>query len=87
MNNSEIWSDPKTGKLIELCPWLRKEPDSSVYTCAIYYDRPEDCQYYPSNIAEMVRDECEMLEAGDVENPKKAQQALDKIMADSHKSY
>jgi len=31
----------------------------------------------------MVRDECEMLEAIDIKNPKKAQQDLDKIMADS----
>ena len=61
VNDGEIWSDPSTGKLIELCPWLRKETDSKVYTCAIYFDRPEDCRYYPSTIAEMIRDECEMI--------------------------
>ena len=83
MNNSQIWSDPKTGKLIELCPWLRKAPDSKIYSCAIYYDRPEDCQLYPSTIAEMVMDECEMLENKDVENPQKAQRDLDRIMANS----
>ncbi|MGK0272014.1 MAG: Fe-S-cluster containining protein [Cocleimonas sp.] len=87
VNNSKIWSDPKTGNLIELCPWLRKETDSSVYTCAIYFDRPEDCQFYPSNIAEMIRDECEMLEDHDVENPEKSQLTLDKIMADSRTPY
>ena len=31
----------------------------------------------------MINDECEMLETGDIKNPKRAQQALDKIMADS----
>jgi len=83
VSNGKIWSTPETGKLIELCPWLRKAPDSKVYRCDIYYDRPEDCQFYPSTIAEMIRDECEMLEDKDITNPKKAQQALDKIMADS----
>jgi len=62
---------------------LQKEPNSKIYTCAIYYDRPEDCRYYPSTIAEMIKDECEMLEAGDLDNPKKANRRLDEIMADS----
>jgi len=83
VSNGKIWTNPDTGKLIELCPWLRKAPDSKVYTCDIYYDRPEDCQFYPSTIAEVIRDECEMLEDHDITNSKKAQQALDKIMADS----
>lgn len=74
---------PETGKLIELCPWLKKAPDSNVYTCAIYYDRPDDCKFYPVTIAEMIRDECEMLEDRDLANPKQAQRDLDKIMADS----
>lgn len=83
VSNGKIWADPETGKLLELCPWLRKESDSSKYTCAIYYDRPEDCRFYPSTIAEMINDECEMLEANDLNNPKKAQRDLDRIMADS----
>ncbi|MEB8434493.1 YkgJ family cysteine cluster protein [Cocleimonas sp. KMM 6892] len=81
--NSKIWTSPETGKLIELCPWLRKAPDSNVYTCDIYFDRPEDCRYYPSTITEMIKDGCEMLDDNDKANPKKAQQDLDRIMVDS----
>ena len=86
VSNGKIWSDPTSGELIELCPWLRKAPDSKVYTCGIYHDRPEDCQLYPSTIAEMIKDECEMLDDNDLTNPKKAQQALDEIMSDSRPS-
>ena len=83
VSNSEIWMNPKTGDPIELCPWLKKAPDSNQYHCDIYYDRPDDCKIYPSNIAEMIRDECEMLEDKDVKNPKHAQRALDLLMLDS----
>jgi len=83
VSNGKIWAEPETGDLLELCPWLRKTPNSKVYTCEIYLDRPDDCRFYPSTIAEMVKDECEMLQAQDVKNPKKAQQDLDRIMADS----
>ena len=83
VSNSEIWMSPKTGDLIELCPWLKKSPNSNNYLCDIYHDRPDDCKFYPSNIAEMIRDECEMLEHKDLENPKIAQQSLDLIMADN----
>ncbi len=75
--------DPKTGKQIELCPWLRKTPGTDLYTCDIYYDRPEDCRHYPVTIEQMVKDECEMLELKDLEKPTKAQKELDKLMADS----
>ncbi|MFV1977295.1 MAG: YkgJ family cysteine cluster protein, partial [Candidatus Scalindua sp.] len=61
VNQGNIWIDPETGKQIELCPWLRKAPNQNKYTCDIYYDRPDDCKYYPSTIDEMVVDECEML--------------------------
>ncbi|GAA0408941.1 hypothetical protein GCM10009133_16850 [Cocleimonas flava] len=62
---------------------MRKAPDSNVYTCDIYFDRPEDCRYYPSTIAEMIKDGCEMMDDNDKANPKKAQQDLDRIMVDS----
>ena len=67
------------------CPFLEIEPGQGKekYTCSIYLSRPEDCRHYPSNIAEMVRDECEMIEVKDLENIKKAQSELDKLMADS----
>ena len=83
VSEGNIWMDPDTGKQIELCPWLRKLPSQNKYTCDIYDDRPEDCRYYPTNIEEMIRDECEMLEESDLKKPKQAQKILDKIMADS----
>ena len=35
----------------------------------------------------MVKDECEMLEKKDLLNPKQAQKALDKLMADSRPAF
>jgi len=65
------------------CPWLDKVPGQNKYLCAIYDDRPDDCRFYPVSIADMARDECEMLEARDLANPKQAQKNLDRLMADS----
>jgi Fe-S-cluster containining protein len=65
------------------CPWLQKLPNQEKYICRIYYDRPDDCKYYPVTINQMVMDECEMLEARDIANPKQAQMTLDNLMADS----
>ena len=88
-----IWMSPDTGQQLELCPWLRelpdqrlsdqKLPDQKKYTCDIYHDRPGDCRYYPVTIEQMIEDECEMLEAKDLLNPKQAQKKLDMLMADS----
>ena len=75
--------NPENGKQIALCPWLRKIPDQEKYTCDIYYDRPDDCKYYPVTIEQMVNDECEMLEVQDLAKPKQAQKVLDKLMAES----
>ena len=83
VSNGEIWFDPKTGKQIERCPWLRKIPNQEKYTCDIYDDRPEDCRFYPTSIEEMERNECEMLEPQDIENRKQAQVELDSLMDDS----
>ena len=83
VSNGKIWVDPKTGEKIERCPWLRKIPNQEKYTCDIYDDRPEDCRLYPTNIEEMERDECEMLEPGDLKDKKQAQINLDKLMEDS----
>jgi len=79
--------NPETGKQIELCPWLRKVPNQNKYTCDIYYDRPDDCKFYPSTIDEMMIDECEMLEKKDLSNPKKAEKALDEIMEGSRMPF
>ncbi len=87
VNEGNIWIDPDTGEQIELCPWLKKAPGQKKYTCDIYYDRPDDCRYYPSTIDEMVIDECEMLEEKDQSNPKQVRKALDKIMKDSRSPF
>jgi Fe-S-cluster containining protein len=88
VRNNKIWFDPQSGKQLTQCPFLEKLPQKSPseqvkYTCGIYEDRPEDCRHYPSNIAEMVRDECEMIEITDLTHPNKAQITLDKLLSDS----
>jgi len=88
VKKDKIWFDPESGLRLEKCPFLdiapKKDPDNpNIYTCSIYLDRPEDCRHYPSLIAEMIRDECEMIEVIDIEYPKKAQIALDLLMQDS----
>lgn len=84
----EIWMDPATGEQLTRCPWLEvlsERPCSGAikYGCRIYHDRPQDCRHYPVLIADMVRDECEMIEIGDIDAPREAQIALDQLMADS----
>ena len=86
VSEGNIWMDPNTGKQIERCPWLRQLPNQGKYVCDIYNDRPDDCKHYPVTIEQMIKDECEMLEARDLVNPKQAQSALDKLMADSRPS-
>ncbi len=83
VHKGKIWMDPKTGQQLSLCPFLKKEPNQNRYSCDIYYDRPDDCKLYPSNISEMIRDECEMIEAKDLKDSVKAQKDLDMIMTDS----
>ncbi len=82
VSDGKIWREPETGKEITLCPFLRKQSET-FFTCDIYHDRPEDCRFYPVTIAEMIKDECEMIEAKDLANPDSAQKALDFLMADS----
>lgn len=86
--DGEIWMDPKTGKQLTRCPWLEKLPASAAsepakYGCSIYEDRPEDCRHYPTAIAEMVRDGCEMIQISDLSAPAQAQNTLDRLMSDS----
>jgi len=91
VRNGEIWMDPVTGKQIKRCPWLREAPGTEsgkvIYTCDIYYDRPEDCKHYPVTIEQMINDDCEMLEPQDLTKPKNAQKTLDKLMFDSRPSF
>ena len=77
VRDGKIWMDPESGQQIELCPWLRKQPDQITYSCAIYFDRPEDCRVYPARVSEMIKDECEMLEANDFADLPSAQMKLD----------
>ena len=85
VSNKKIWMDPESGKQLEICPWLRKE--KSLYTCDIYFDRPDDCKYYPVTIEQMIKDECEMIEERDLANPKQSQKKLDKLMEDSRPAF
>ncbi len=83
VQRGEIWIDPDKGVQLDRCPWLRREPNQDKYSCAIYFDRPDDCKFYPVTITQMIEDECEMLEVKDLSNQKSAQIRLDKIMLDS----
>lgn len=83
VRDGEIWFCPDTGEQLTKCPWLTKLPGQNKYSCRIYYDRPDDCKYYPVDIEQMVRDDCEMLEPRDLDRPKRAQRILDQLMADS----
>ena len=81
--DGKIWMSPVSGEQLAHCPWLQKLPNQEKYTCSIYHDRPDDCKHYPVTIAEMVRDECEMLELRDLTEPRQAQKTLDALMVDS----
>ncbi len=83
VRGGEIWISPVTGKQMMRCPWLRKLPGQNKFICRIYKNRPDDCKHYPVTIDQMVVDECEMLEARDLVNPKQAQRTLDNLMAAS----
>jgi len=82
VNNGNIWMEPSTGKQLKLCPWLRQH-SNNIYTCDIYFDRPDDCKHYPVTVEQMIEDECEMIEERDLIKPKQAQKKLDKLMMDS----
>ncbi|MDJ0941682.1 MAG: YkgJ family cysteine cluster protein [Woeseiaceae bacterium] len=83
VQGKRIWVDPATGEYFAQCPWLQKSPDGKRFFCEIYDDRPEDCRHYPVDIAQMVRDDCEMLEQRDLVDLRRAQRTLDEIMVDS----
>ena len=73
----------ETGEILDRCPWLEKLPGERKYTCSIYFDRPGDCRYYPVDIAQMVSDDCEMLQPQDLKDFRQAQKKLDFLMSDS----
>jgi Fe-S-cluster containining protein len=87
-----IWFSPQRGKQLSFCPFLRKidnpkAPTKAHYTCDIYYDRPEDCRFYPVTLKQMINDECEMLQDRDLLNPKQAQEDLDHLLSDSRPAF
>jgi Fe-S-cluster containining protein len=89
VRDGKIWIDPDTYEQLSYCPFLEKtpgknnSPQQGKYSCGIYRDRPEDCRHYPTSISEMIRDECEMVEAIDLQDPKRAKIKLDALMSDS----
>lgn len=87
VSDGNIWMHPDTGEQLEHCPWLRQVTNQNKYTCEIYYDRPDDCKYYPVTIEQMLKDECEMLEERDLLKPKQAQKTLNKLMTDSRPAF
>ena len=82
-----IWINPDTNMQLERCPWLRRVPNQDKYTCDIYFDRPDDCKFYPVTIDQMIEDGCEMLEVKDLNKPKQAQNTLNMMMIDSRPPY
>ena len=88
VKDNRLWYDPVSGEALARCPWLQESQSEQQqgqvkYSCSIYADRPEDCRFYPTLIDEMISDECEMLEVVDLRSPRRAQPALDTLMADS----
>jgi Fe-S-cluster containining protein len=91
VSGGKIWMDPETKQQLTRCPWLRelpvensgREPSQKKYTCDIYHDRPDDCKHFPVTIAQMVENDCEMIEVKDLSDPKQAQKKLDQLMAGS----
>ena len=87
VSRGNIWVHPDTGELLSRCPWLELDSTGTKYVCEIYHDRPEDCRHYPTHIAEMILDECEMLESEDIGDRVKGQKKLDIIMSDSRPAF
>ena len=85
VKGGEIWFCPDTGVQLNRCPFLEIEAaqGNEKYSCSIYLSRPEDCRHYPSNVLEMIRDECEMIELKDLECMEKSQSILDDLMKES----
>lgn len=42
-----IWIDPFTRRVMESCPWLKKDSEHNRYFCRIHEVRPEICRQYP----------------------------------------
>lgn len=94
VTKGKIWMDPISEEQLTVCPFLTVESQQNnmttvtespkiKYSCSIYYDRPDDCKYYPVKIDEMIRDGCEMIEVRDLTDTRSAQVTLDRIMSDS----
>ena len=51
------WANPKTGKPVGRCPWLRRSAGNG-YWCAIHPVRPVKCAAFPLSNAQAVRHGC-----------------------------
>jgi Fe-S-cluster containining protein len=44
-----IWIDPFTQKVLESCPWLKKDSRHNIFICGIHDVRPGICRQYPGS--------------------------------------
>ena len=87
-----IWLSAQSGKQLSLLRFLQETNNTgktaqSVYTSSSYFDLPEDWRFYPVTVKPVINDECEMLQQGDLLNPKQAQKDLDHLLSDSRPAF
>jgi len=44
-----IWIEPGTTRPAEICPWLRRQPGTHRFECAIHDLKPDTCRLYPGS--------------------------------------
>jgi Fe-S-cluster containining protein len=44
-----IWASPKTGRIVETCPFLKKDHTSNRWQCRIHDAKPGICRQYPTS--------------------------------------
>lgn len=44
-----IWVSPKTGQIVETCPFLKKNHTSNSWQCRIHDAKPSICRQYPTS--------------------------------------
>jgi len=54
----DLWFNPRTGKNVTRCPWLRWDWKKKHYVCRIYDVRPEVCRNYPLSVGQAKKDGC-----------------------------
>jgi Fe-S-cluster containining protein len=56
------WINPRTGKDVERCPWLRKVRGQDKYVCRINDVKPAVCRNYPFTKAQAKKTGCKGFE-------------------------